>query len=379
MTRVSNCDKNRGSPTMAKPPGDTGSYESDGEYLPEGRKDMAGRPGNSEMTISREDTIPIDQIIEDAEDSEMAMAIEPSFSRDQAAIKMEGDIMMPIEQFTDLQRNITIGLIQETMEMFSHIRSHNQALHTVMNAMGVATLPVQSPSRSKRAARRDIKRLWPNGVMPIRIAGSGFTGSHRRNIQQAMNRISEATCICFRTIGNKEVNRGIPHVRIINGNGCSSFIGVSSRSRGRQRSQDLQLRTSCRIFRVATHEILHALGLYHEQSRPDRNKYVKVNFNNIRRGNEHNFNRFSDLTIDSRGVPYDYESIMHYSNRAFSQGRSITLEPIPNENRKKYLNTIGKATEMSNGDIEILRKMYNCPSEPSTTPSCADYPYRFAR
>ncbi|XP_033727500.1 low choriolytic enzyme-like [Pecten maximus] len=263
------------------------------------------------------------------------------------------------------------------MEMMSQIRSHNQALHTLMNAIGVATLPVQPPSRSKRAARRETNRLWPNGVMPIRIAGSGFTSSHRRHIQQAMNRISEATCVCFRTIGNKEVNRGIRHVRIVNGNGCGSFVGVSSRSRGRERSQDLKLKAGCRTFRVATHELLHTLGLYHEQSRPDRDKYVRVNFKNVRSENTHNFNRFSDLTIDSRGVPYDYESIMHYSNRAFGKGKSITLEPIPKENRQKYLNTIGKATEMSKGDIEILRKMYKCPSEPSTTPSCADYPYRF--
>jgi hypothetical protein len=60
------------------------------------------------------------------------------------------------------------------------------------------------------------------------------------------------------------------------------------------------------------HELGHALGLHHEQTRPDRDNFVIIHKENIPDHLEYNFNKYSWSVIRDLGVPYDYSSIMHY-------------------------------------------------------------------
>ena len=56
---------------------------------------------------------------------------------------------------------------------------------------------------------------------------------------------------------------------------------------------------------VIIHELMHAVGFWHEQSRPDRDDHVTILWHNIIRGMEYNFNKYSWDMIQTLGVPYD--------------------------------------------------------------------------
>lgn len=104
-----------------------------------------------------------------------------------------------------------------------------------------------------------------------------------------------------------------------NGNGCWSFIG---RIRG---PQDISLGTGCET-RAAIHELGHALGLWHEQTRADRDKYVKVLWQNIEPTQVCNF---AQNTRDTSDIgTYDFSSIMHYGYWGFSKNGEPTITKL---------------------------------------------------
>jgi hypothetical protein len=108
---------------------------------------------------------------------------------------------------------------------------------------------------------------------------------------------------------------------------------------------------------IVAHELLHALGFWHEQSRPDRDDYVKINWENVASGEEHNFEKYSFDQSQDLGTPYDYSSIMHYEWNAFSKSwLSPTIEPL--QKGVTLLNAQFKT--LSPVDVEEIRKYYNC-------------------
>ena len=64
------------------------------------------------------------------------------------------------------------------------------------------------------------------------------------------------------------------------------------------------------------HELMHALGFYHEHTRPDRNDYVIIDFDNIEQGKQRNFRRQTGPGANMYDH-YDWNSVMHYDDYAF--------------------------------------------------------------
>jgi Astacin (Peptidase family M12A)/Divergent InlB B-repeat domain len=98
------------------------------------------------------------------------------------------------------------------------------------------------------------------------------------------------------------------------------------------------------------HEMGHTVGLWHEQQRPDRNSYVKVEYQNIIKGFYPDFNVLID-NAETFGL-YDYASIMHYYPFAFSRNGGPTIESIPAG--IPLSNTVGYTA----GDIDGIERLY---------------------
>ena len=138
---------------------------------------------------------------------------------------------------------------------------------------------------------------------------------------------------------------------------CASYVG---RTGG---VQVVELGSGCNYQSTILHEICHALGMWHEQSRPDRDEYVQVMQDNVKNHQLHNFLKRNIFEVDSQGAPYDYASVMHYSLDSFAkEDRLDTLKVIDEEEYEKQGRPyVGYAPTLSKLDVTQLNRLYNCP------------------
>ena len=66
---------------------------------------------------------------------------------------------------------------------------------------------------------------------------------------------------------------------------------------------------------------MHAVGFFHEQSRPDRDEHVTINLGNVVKGMEHNFMKYS-----LNQVELETKVILRFAK--ISQSGHTTLGPI---------------------------------------------------
>lgn len=83
---------------------------------------------------------------------------------------------------------------------------------------------------------------------------------------------------------------------------------------------------------------------------------------NVFSGQEYNFNKLNEEEVNSLGLTYDYDSIMHYARNTFSKGTYLdTIQPIDVPGRKRP--EIGQRIRLSEGDIAQTNLLYKCPSK----------------
>ena len=121
---------------------------------------------------------------------------------------------------------------------------------------------------------------------------------------------------------------------------------------------------------IVMHELGHALGFWHEHSRPDRDEYIEIKWGNISGDAIENF-KIAPADKVAFSKEYDYGSIMHYGKKVSDMnkkldhftmcfcvtqafgGNRVTIVP-----KKKV--KIGQREHLSDLDIRYANILYKC-------------------
>uniref|UniRef100_A0A0N5A4D1 Metalloendopeptidase n=1 Tax=Parastrongyloides trichosuri TaxID=131310 RepID=A0A0N5A4D1_PARTI len=171
--------------------------------------------------------------------------------------------------------------------------------------------------RTKRSIKISPRTEWK---MPVNIYISKY--SPFRNVTRiAISLIQNNTCIRFNE--SEDIIKWRQGINVLrNQDYCASQIGAKYADR----PQAVMLAYECfQSIGQTQHELGHALGLYHEHTRIDRDQFVKIIENNIIPGEQINFKRDPEDISSTFNHSYDYSSVMQYPHFAFGKNNTTTI------------------------------------------------------
>ncbi|CAH1253833.1 MEP1B [Branchiostoma lanceolatum] len=212
--------------------------------------------------------------------------------------------------------------------------------------------------RSKYVGPEEFR--WPDGKVFWQYRTEYKHKDKRPELERSMSIIEKYTCVTFEEL--KSNSHRLPYyLRIVDGRGCWSSLGCMKKIYGsRYGRQDLSLSRGCykgHNIRTVLHELGHALGLYHEQSRPDRDDNVSVFKDNIRASELPQYEKYPWSVTGRTKVPYNYASAMHYGSRFFTDKGLATMQT--KDWRDQFM--IGFSSPgLGEADYQAINAMYKC-------------------
>jgi len=225
---------------------------------------------------------------------------------------------------------------------------HNETL-CVQNAQNGTVDSIGAKLKSIRLWDADTKN--GKNLVPFYFDGAHSAGDQGK-IRNAFRELSDSIdCIEIAEVSQSSNYQN--KIRVISGGGCYSYLGRISTRSG---YQTLSLGRGCVQNGVIQHEMMHALGFDHEQNRPDRNNFIKIDIGNVQPNSRDQFEQLNSRTFDDLGSRYEIGSVMHYSAYAFAinRNRPVIIDRATNQPVK------AQRVRISSLDILEICTAYNC-------------------
>ncbi|GMS91772.1 hypothetical protein PENTCL1PPCAC_13947, partial [Pristionchus entomophagus] len=220
----------------------------------------------------------------------------------------------------------------------------------------------ENPMQRRQALTRAVQMWQPMGAPVIPYTYEpGFPADKKQIIMDSIRFWELRTCVRFRPATSSD--RAVVSFNQ-NSAGCSSSVGMTGGK------QTINLAPGCMSVTIVAHEISHAFGTLHVQSRSDRDQYVQIDTANIKKGFEHNFLKDPQGygALSTYGIPYELGSMQHYAEKAFAIDRNRpTIYAKTAYSQYQYSMEAPRATFY---DTLLINKMYKCTDRCQNRLSC---------
>lgn len=221
--------------------------------------------------------------------------------------------------------------------------------------------------KTRGAGRMDAR--WPNNKVYYKFVN--VPDDKKSVVYSAINEITEKSYLTFEPA---EFTDAYSYISIVydTSDGFSAYSNYIGRKGGKQ---EIHLTKAAWEKGYIMHELCHAIGLYHEQCRADRDQYVNIDFSSLDDKGRYQYKTYVELGENGADLgSFDFNSIMLYGSY-YNDVKVMT--------KKDGTEILAQRNIISRGDMYALSKIQPIINftfyDPAGHNTPVDRPYEYIR